>query len=141
MRNQGGGIGISVVTTLLARRAQAHQTVLVAHMTPYDAAFQTQQHAIQTTFASQAGTVPATQKALAESYHLLVRQSTLLAYIDNFRWLAAGVLCLAGNRFLPEKRPNTAPRNDCALIHSGANERIFASDPDFGQRDRGLGLP
>ena len=100
-----------------------------------------EQAAIQTTFASQAGTVPATQKALAESYHLLVRQSTLLAYIDNFRWLAAGVLSLPGNRFLPEKRPNTAPRNDCALIHSGANERIFASDPDFGQRDRGLGLP
>jgi len=114
MRNQGGGVGISVVTTLLARRAQAHQTVLVAHMTPYDAAFQTQQHAIQTTFASQAGTVPATQKALAESYHLLVRQSTLLAYIDNFRWLAlVSLVCLVTVFFLKSvqtQRPGTTAR-------------------------------
>jgi len=36
MRNIGGSVGISLVTTLLARAAQVHQNVLVQHLTPYD---------------------------------------------------------------------------------------------------------
>jgi DHA2 family multidrug resistance protein len=40
MRNLGGSVGISMATTLLARRAQVHQNVMVAKMTPYDPAFQ-----------------------------------------------------------------------------------------------------
>src|SRR6202007_1177029 len=39
-RNIGGSSGIATVTTLLARRAQFHQQVLVAHLTPYDAQYQ-----------------------------------------------------------------------------------------------------
>src|SRR6266566_2455122 len=33
-RNIGGSVGISFVTTVLARRAQFHQAVLVTHLTP-----------------------------------------------------------------------------------------------------------
>jgi len=36
MRNLGGSVGISVVTTLLARREQCGQTILGARMTRYD---------------------------------------------------------------------------------------------------------
>src|SRR5260221_1318555 len=39
-RNQGGSFGIAFVTTLLARRTQYHQSVLVAHSTPFDAGYQ-----------------------------------------------------------------------------------------------------
>ncbi len=35
-RNQGGSFGIAFVTTLLARRTQYHQSVLVQHSTPFD---------------------------------------------------------------------------------------------------------
>ena len=35
-RNIGGSVGIANVATLLARRAQVHQAILVAHLTPYD---------------------------------------------------------------------------------------------------------
>ena len=38
-RNIGGSSGIAAVTTLLARRAQFHQSVLVSHLTPYDAPY------------------------------------------------------------------------------------------------------
>ena len=38
-RNIGGSSGIATTTTLLARRAQFHQSVLVAHLTPYDPAY------------------------------------------------------------------------------------------------------
>ena len=36
MRNIGSSMGISFVTTLIARRSQFHQSVLAAHVTPYD---------------------------------------------------------------------------------------------------------
>ena len=38
-RNLGGSFGISFGTTMLARRSQFHQTRLVSHLTPYDAAY------------------------------------------------------------------------------------------------------
>src|SRR5262249_13750857 len=38
-RNQGGSFGIAFVTTMLARRTQYHQSVLVAHATPLDASY------------------------------------------------------------------------------------------------------
>src|SRR5215831_12968131 len=38
-RNQGGSVGIAFVTTILARRTQYHQSVLVAHATPFDQPF------------------------------------------------------------------------------------------------------
>src|SRR3982751_1366741 len=36
MRNTGGSVGIAIMTTLLARNAQIHQSVLTTHTTPYD---------------------------------------------------------------------------------------------------------
>ena len=38
-RNIGGSSGIAATTTMLARRAQYHQSVLVSHLTPYDPAY------------------------------------------------------------------------------------------------------
>src|ERR1700745_3859235 len=38
-RNQGGSFGIAFVTTMLARRAEYHQSVLVTHVTNFDQAF------------------------------------------------------------------------------------------------------
>ena len=34
MRNLGGSFGIAIATTILARRQQLHQNVLVGHVTP-----------------------------------------------------------------------------------------------------------
>ncbi len=97
MRNMGGSVGISLVTTLLARGAQMHQTVLAAHVTPYDSAYTSRLQALTAQLAPQAGPVAARQEALASLYHSLVTQANLLAYLDNFRWfalVAAG--CLVG---------------------------------------------
>ncbi len=107
MRNIGGSIGISVVTTLLARDAQAHQTTLAAHITPYDPAVHTRLQALQNAFAARAGEVQGHQKALAALYGNLVQQSTLLAYIDDFRWLALiSISCLLGVFFLKKVQPH-----------------------------------
>ncbi|MBV9960172.1 MAG: DHA2 family efflux MFS transporter permease subunit, partial [Acidobacteria bacterium] len=82
MRNLGGGLGISAVTTLLARGTQQHQAVMVSHLTPYDTAFQQRLHQLQGAFGA---TVEGTQKAYAAIYGVLTRQASLLAFVDNFR--------------------------------------------------------
>lgn len=95
MRNLGGSIGISAVTTLLARGAQTHQALLVQHLTPYDPAFRERLEALQRFLEPKVGPAQAQQHAYAEIYRTLIEQATLLAFVDNFRWLAlTGVLCV-----------------------------------------------
>lgn len=92
MRNIGGGIGISIVTTLLARGSQIHQAVLVSHLTPYDATYQNYLTAVQQTFARIGNPATALQQAYGVIGGVLAKQATLLSFVDAFRWLA--ILCL-----------------------------------------------
>src|SRR4051794_13615819 len=95
MRNVGGSFGIAAVTTMLARGTQTHQAAMVSHLTPYDPTFQQRLSDLASNFAAHGNMVTATQQAYAAMYQTLVRQATLLAYIDNFRFLAfLCVLCL-----------------------------------------------
>ena len=92
-RNIGGSAGIATVTTLLARRSQFHQSVLVSHMTPYDPAYRqalTQSAALLQVHGS--GTVDAGIQAHGMLYGELLRQSSMLSFSDAF-WLM-GVLFL-----------------------------------------------
>jgi DHA2 family multidrug resistance protein len=93
MRNLGGSVGISLVTTLLARRAQLHQNVLVAKMTPYDPVFRQRLEALRQTLTPKVGPSAAAQQALAILYRTLVSQATLLAFVDNFRLLTVLSVC------------------------------------------------
>ncbi len=89
MRNTGGSVGIAAVTTLLARGAQIHQAMMVSHITPYDPALQDR---LRQVGGAVAGNPLATQQAYAGIYGVVVRQATLLSYIDIFRLLS--FLCL-----------------------------------------------
>jgi DHA2 family multidrug resistance protein len=92
MRNTGGSVGIAAVTTLLARGAQTHQAALVSHLTPYDPAFQERMRQIAGGVSARGGSAVASQQAYASIYGTLVRQATVLSYIDVFRVLS--FLCL-----------------------------------------------
>ena len=95
MRNTGGSVGIATVTTLLARWAQVHQAAIVSHLTPYDPAYQARLHQLTQAFATRGSSVVAEQQAYAGLYGTLVRQATVLSYIDVFRLLAfLCVLCI-----------------------------------------------
>lgn len=83
MRNTGGSVGIATVTTLLARGIQTHQAMMVSHLTPYDPAFQERVRQL-----GGGGSMVGTQRAFAGIYGILVRQATVLSYIDIFRLLA-----------------------------------------------------
>jgi MFS transporter, DHA2 family, multidrug resistance protein len=93
MRNVGGSIGISLVTTLLVRHAQAHQSVLAQHVSPYDAETAQRLRELEAALAPRVGAQAAPQAAQAALYALVVRQAMLLAFVDNFRLMALLVLC------------------------------------------------
>lgn len=84
MRNVGGSVGISFVTTLAARRAQFHQAILAANFTPYDAPYRSDVQALTASFDGKTDVVTAQQQAVGTLYHTLSTQASLLAYLDYF---------------------------------------------------------
>jgi DHA2 family multidrug resistance protein len=89
MRNIGSSIGTSMVTTLIARRAQVHQARLVAHLTPENLTFPQAVSALARRL-TEAGLDSnlALRQAYGRTYRALVAQATTLAYVDTFSILA-----------------------------------------------------
>jgi DHA2 family multidrug resistance protein len=94
MRNIGSSIGISFVTTLVARRSQFHQQVLGDKITASSAIGQ-QTFARLTPFLAHQGFdhVTAAHKAGGLVYRLLGQQAALLSYEDAFHLM--GIFFLA----------------------------------------------
>jgi MFS transporter, DHA2 family, multidrug resistance protein len=92
VRNLGGSVGISLVTAMVTRGEQAHQALLVAHMSPYQAPFRQQLAMLQNSLATQSGAATAQHQAYAVMYRTLQQQAGLWAYVDEFRLLA--LVCL-----------------------------------------------
>jgi len=82
-RNMGGDIGIALVTTLIARRSQAHQANLVAHTDSSNPALLARLHGlIQALEHAGTSSVDATRKAYGAIYRQLLQQAQTLAYLD-----------------------------------------------------------
>ncbi len=97
MRNIGSSVGTSVVTTLIARRAQVHQVYLAAHVAAGQPAFQRSAGGLAAHVAtSSVGPADASKHAYALLYQSVLAQASTLAYIDTFRFLsiAAGIMFL-----------------------------------------------
>jgi len=89
MRNIGSSVGTSMVTTLIARRAQVHQVYLVANITEEQRAFSNLTAALRNhVFSSGVGSNTAANKAYALIYQTIIGQATTLAYLDTFLVLA-----------------------------------------------------
>lgn len=107
MRNTGGSIGIAAMSTLLSRGAQAHQAVIASHLTPYDFAFQQRLQQITGALGLRRG---AAQQALASVYGVVLRQSMLMSFIDNFRLLAfLCVICVPAALLFKRVRRSGGP--------------------------------
>jgi len=92
-RNQGGSFGIAFVTTMLARRTQYHQSVLVAHATPFDSAYRNLIGSLTGYFASHGfSAADAGVHAQAQAMRLLLQQASFLAFQDCFTALGWFVL-------------------------------------------------
>ena len=97
MRNIGSSVGTSMMTTMLARRAQFHQSMLAYRTTSYDPAFLDQIRGLsQQLVQSGSSTADAQIQAYRRVYLSLQAQAQTLAYLDTFMVLAVG----AGLMFL-----------------------------------------
>ena len=89
MRNLGGSFGISFVTTMIARRAQVHQTYLTAHMVN-SPAMTSMLQGLTSRFALRHGDGPqAMHQAQGTIYAMLQQQAAVLGYKDTILAMAA----------------------------------------------------
>ena len=104
-RNIGGSVGISLVTTVIARRSQYHISVLTSHATQADPAFRQMLTALTGTL-THAGLSPhdASLQAYGRIYQTILRQATTLAYIDVFWIIGILAACLVPVVFLMKKK-------------------------------------
>jgi len=103
-RNIGGSVGISLVTTLLARRAQYHQSVLSAHTSSASSAFNnmvtgTANHLT----ASGSSPEEATRQAYGIVANTIGRQAAMQSYLDVYYLLAVGAAILVPCVFIMKK--------------------------------------
>ncbi len=90
LRNLGASVGISLIIALQIRSAQSHQALLVGHATPYDAVFRSD---LARLAAALRGWSPSAARAgVGLLYREVLRQSSLLSYLDSFRLMA--VICV-----------------------------------------------
>jgi DHA2 family multidrug resistance protein len=91
MRNIGGGVGISIVETMLTRMGQEHTNLLVANITPFSASAQPLLGGLKSLFAGS-GPVWADQQAYTALFGLVQREATMVALVRVFQYL--GMLSL-----------------------------------------------
>jgi DHA2 family multidrug resistance protein len=93
MRNIGSSMGISFVTTWLARRSQFHQSVLASHATPFNPQFQQMESRISNMlFLRGIDSNTAGNRALALIYGSIQRQALLLSFVEAFYVIGIGLL-------------------------------------------------
>ena len=87
-RNLAGSIGIAVAIAMVSRGALQHQAYLVSHLTPYDLPYQNAVQMGQAALTPKMGAAQAESGALGTIYQSLLQHSNMLAFADEFRWLA-----------------------------------------------------
>jgi DHA2 family multidrug resistance protein len=103
-RNMGGSVGTALVSTLLARQAQRHQTYLGAHLTGGSSAYlqattQMSHHMV----AGGLSLTGANSGAMLRLYQQLQQQAAILSYIDIIRFFAIAALCMVPLPFIMRK--------------------------------------
>ena len=102
-RNIGGSTGTAFVATMLTRRAQAHEAVMIRQLTPANEAFRNQVNRLKGMFpgggdgtaggfgGKASGNVHTAQAFIYQQMH---RQSAMLAYMDIIAVLAVFCACM-----------------------------------------------
>jgi len=108
-RNLGASVGISISTTLLARRAQYHQQVLAAQTSTLNTPYTDALHRLSRTMGTlSSDAADAAHRAGGFIYQQIVQQATLLSFLDVFWVLGVFALLLAPLAFLLQKGGDTS---------------------------------
>src|SRR5262249_16503276 len=128
-RTPGGRFGCAFVTTMLARRTQYHQSVLVAHATPFDPQYRATLDSLSHYFVSRGYTVPdAALHAKAQLARIVLQQASFLGFMDCF-WLLA-VACLIGGPIIFLTRKILTPPSPAGAHYIlGANATTKGGPP------------
>jgi MFS transporter, DHA2 family, multidrug resistance protein len=97
LRNVGGSIGISFVSTMLARYAQAHQAFLAARISPLNPIYQQHIGALQKSLETRFSPVDALHRAHFLTYGTVLQQADYWAFVQlfyNIAWACA--FCFVG---------------------------------------------
>ncbi|HZU44260.1 MAG TPA: DHA2 family efflux MFS transporter permease subunit, partial [Terriglobales bacterium] len=104
MRNMGSSVGTSVVTTLIARRSQYHQNILVSHTSSGNPNLQNSINGLAARLAHAGMSMHEAQsQAYARIYKAVQAQAATLAYIDTFMVLAIGAAIMFVLSFVLKK--------------------------------------
>ncbi len=107
-RNLGGSMGTAMLTTFLTRTAQTHQSALAAN-TANSMAYN---HYIDQTktalMALGQGADQASQAAVGHAYTQMLRQASMLSYMNAFWVLSMIITCLIPLPFIMRKPPPRA---------------------------------
>lgn len=107
VRNMGGSIGISAVSTMQTRFQQRNINQLGAHVNPYSFTARGMMHSLQGMFAWRGGdVVAAAHKANAAMFAMVGRQASMLAYNSIFLILAALFVIMLPFIFLMRRPSN-----------------------------------
>ena len=93
LRNLGASFGVALSATLLARRAQVHQSFLVEHVTPFGHAFQGYQQKLDAWLGTRDPALTFQNGPLDFIYLEVMRQARMLAFNDCF-WILAWFVAL-----------------------------------------------
>jgi DHA2 family multidrug resistance protein len=110
LRNLGGSFGVAFVTTMIARKAQVHQTYLAAHLSQFDRGLQIALHR-STSILTQAGLPPSLSDGAGAGaiYGKMVREASMMSFNDAFSLLSIFMFCILPLVFLMRKGRGEAP--------------------------------
>ncbi|AWG22084.1 MFS transporter [Flavobacterium faecale] len=116
MRQLGGSFGIAIITTFITRFSQKHRVDLVANLDGSKFEIQQRIQQMQAGFMSKGYTV---NEALKKSYqameYTVMKQSTVLAYMDIFMYL--GILFLLCIPIILFVKPGKSKINPADAMH------------------------
>ncbi len=116
MRNVGGSIGISMLTTFLARRSQVHVSELSEHTAASNPIFRNFIEGLTHTFVNAGMSASqAAHRAYLTAQHIVFQQAAVKSYSEVIQVAAVILLCLSPLPFLM-KRPVRGQQNE-APVH------------------------
>ena len=115
MRNIGSGVGTSMVTTMIARRSQYHQTILVGNVTPDNPTFLNTVNDLTNKLTQSGSSLDQAQmQAHARLYQSAQSQAVALAYIDTFWFLGVAAMIMFVLSFVLKKNGRLGSRKQTA---------------------------
>jgi DHA2 family multidrug resistance protein len=114
-RNIGSSVGVSFVTTWVARRSQFHQSVLVAHVTP--SSLRTVQMLAQSRamfLHHGSDWVTAGRQSLSLLYGVVRQQAALLSFVEAFRIMGLLFLIIIPLTFLMRRVKRNAASEEAS---------------------------